>query len=121
MEILNVGPLELLLIVILALVVFGPERMVEYSRVAARMIRKIIRSPFWRDLVSTSEEIKTIPQQLIKEADLEESAREISRLRQSLKLPIRLDDTTEKEPAKTDNSDEAVEEPDVQKPAAPVD
>jgi Sec-independent protein translocase protein TatA len=80
MEIFNIGPWELVIILILALVVFGPERMVSYSREAAGFIRKIVRSPFWRDLVSTTEEIKTIPRQLAKEADLEESMREISHL-----------------------------------------
>src|SRR5512133_2634386 len=80
MEIFNIGPWELVIILILALVVFGPERMVAYSREAAGFIRKIVRSPFWRDLVTTTEEIKTIPRQLVKDADLEESMREISHI-----------------------------------------
>ena len=80
MEIFNIGPWELVIILILALVVFGPERMVTYSREAAGFIRKIVRSPFWRDLVTTTEEIKTIPRQLVKDADLEESMREISHI-----------------------------------------
>jgi len=80
MEIFNIGPWEFVIILILALVVFGPERMVTYSREAAGFIRKIVRSPFWRDIVSTTEEIKTIPRQLAKEADLEVTMREISHL-----------------------------------------
>ncbi|NMB53288.1 MAG: hypothetical protein GYA15_01190 [Leptolinea sp.] len=91
MEVFNIGPWELILIIVLALVVFGPERMVRYSKEAAILIRRIIRSPFWRELVSTSEEIKTIPRQLVKDADLDESLREISQLRDTMKYPIRLD------------------------------
>jgi Sec-independent protein translocase protein TatA len=91
MEVFNIGPWELILIIVLALVVFGPERMVRYSKEAAILIRRIIRSPFWRELVSTSEEIKTIPRQLVKDADLDESMREISQLRDTIKHPIRLD------------------------------
>ena len=91
MEIFNIGPWELILIIVLALVVFGPERMVKYSKEAAILVRRVIRSSFWRELVSTSEEIKTIPRQLVKDADLDESMQEISQLRDAMKHPIRLD------------------------------
>ncbi len=94
MEIFNIGPLELLLILILALVVFGPEGMVKFARDAATLIRRVIRSPFWRDLVSTTEEIKTIPRQLVKDADLEDSLREINQLRNTINNPIRFDEGT---------------------------
>lgn len=88
MEIFNIGPLELVIVLVLALIVFGPERMAKYARDSAIFIRKIIRSPFWRDLVSTTEEIKSIPQQLVKEADLEDSLREISQLKNTISEPI---------------------------------
>jgi sec-independent protein translocase protein TatB len=91
MEIFNIGPLELILIVVLALVVFGPDGMVKYSREAARFIGKIIRSPLWKDLVSTSEEIKTIPRQLVKEANLEDSLKEISHLSNTIVEPVKAD------------------------------
>jgi len=47
MEILNIGPLELILIIILAVVIFGPEDMVKYSRAAGRWLYKASRSEFW--------------------------------------------------------------------------
>jgi Sec-independent protein translocase protein TatA len=90
MEIFNIGPWELVLILILALVVFGPERMVDYSKATARVIRKIVRSPFWRDLVSTSEEIKDIPRQIVKEANLEESLQELKDLQNTIRKPLDL-------------------------------
>jgi hypothetical protein len=92
MEIFNIGPLELLLILILALVVFGPEGMVKFARDAAILIRRVIRPPSWRDLVSTTEEIKTIPRQLVKDADLDDSLREINQLRNTINNPIRFDE-----------------------------
>jgi Sec-independent protein translocase protein TatA len=78
MEILNVGPLELGLILILALIVLGPDRMVKTSRQVAGWISKIVKSPIWKELVSTSAEIRSIPQKIVKEADLEETVQEIS-------------------------------------------
>ena len=88
MEIFNIGPLELIIILVLALIVFGPERMVKYARESALWIRKIVRSPFWRDLVSTTEEIKSIPRQLVKEADLDDSIREIKQLNTEIRSTV---------------------------------
>lgn len=87
MELFNIGPWELVLILILAMVVFGPEGMVKFARESAVFIRKVTRSSFWQELVSTSEEIKDIPRKLVKEADLEESLREINRIQNSIKKP----------------------------------
>ncbi len=87
MELFNIGPWELVLILVLAMVVFGPEGMVKFARESAVFIRKVTRSSFWQELVSTSEEIKDIPRKLVKEADLEESLREINRLQNSIKKP----------------------------------
>lgn len=90
MEIFNIGPWELIIILILALIVFGPERMVDYSKAAARFVRRVVRSPFWRDLVSTSEEIKDIPRQIVKEANLEESMQELKDLQNTIHKPLDL-------------------------------
>lgn len=95
MEILNIGPLELILILILALIVLGPDDMVKYSRILARFIRNIVRSPLWKEMVSTSEEIRTIPQQLVKEADLEESLKDIKQINHTLTEPMNVDLETE--------------------------
>jgi Sec-independent protein translocase protein TatA len=105
MEIFNIGPLELLLILILALVVFGPEGMVKFARDAAILLRRLIRSSFWRDLVSTTEEIKTIPHQLAKEADLEDSLREINQLRNTINNPDRVSEPSSDPVDKTRESD----------------
>jgi hypothetical protein len=64
--------------------------MVDYSKAAARFVRRVVRSPFWRDLVSTSEEIKDIPRQLVKEANLEESLRDLKDLQNTIRKPLDL-------------------------------
>lgn len=110
MEIFNIGPWELVLILVLALIVFGPERMVDYSKTAARLVRKVVRSPFWRDLVSTSEEIKDIPRQIVKEANLEESLRDLKDLQNTIRKPLDLNLPAEEpaeestEPGEPENS-----------------
>ena len=76
MEILNIGPLELILIVIIALILLGPAGMIEFMKQAGKMIRKIVRSPIWKDIMSTSKEIRSLPQKIVHEADLEEELKE---------------------------------------------
>jgi hypothetical protein len=87
MEIFNVGPLELGLVLLLALIVLGPEGMVSFARKSSRWIVKIIRSPIWKDLVNTSEEVRSIPKQLLKEANLEDSLRELNDLTRKPFIP----------------------------------
>ncbi len=97
MEILGVGPLELLFIILIMLVLLGPKDMVNTARKAGVMIRKVIRSPMWASIMDTSREIRTLPTRLVREAGLEEDlktirnqtqaqTREIQELTQQIKL-----------------------------------
>lgn len=99
MEIFNVGPLELLLILILAVIVFGPEDLVKYSRKAGRWIYKASKSEFWQSVVGTSKEIKDFPRQIMKDAQIEESMKEINALNQSIGSPPASKSLPEPDPA----------------------
>jgi sec-independent protein translocase protein TatB len=79
MQFLGIGPLEFLLIMIIAVVVLGPEGMLKAAREAGKTIRKIVRSPIWRDVMDTSREIRDIPQKIVKEAGIEEDLEELRR------------------------------------------
>jgi Sec-independent protein translocase protein TatA len=79
MEILGIGPLEFVLIFILALVLLGPKDMVSSARKFAQWIRKITQSDFWQDAVDTSREIRQFPTKIMKEAGLDEELRKINR------------------------------------------
>jgi Sec-independent protein translocase protein TatA len=87
MEILNIGPLELLLILVLAVIIFGPEDLVKYSRKAGRWIYRASKSDFWKSVVGTSKEIKEFPKQIMKEAEIEETLKEFNALNQSIQKP----------------------------------
>jgi len=69
MEILGVGPLELLLIFIIALVVLGPRDMVKAGRSIGRFLRRTILSPTW---LKMQREIRNLPYQMMREAGLED-------------------------------------------------
>ena len=77
MDILGIGPLELIFILIIALIVLGPSDMVKAGRTIGRFLRQIITSPTWRAVTRTSSELRTLPNKLIREAGLEEDLKEI--------------------------------------------
>jgi Sec-independent protein translocase protein TatA len=78
MEFLNVGPLELFFILLIAFVVLGPEGAIRHGRNLGRMINRIIRSPLWASIISTSREIRDLPHKIVQETGLEETVKEIS-------------------------------------------
>ncbi|HSO27434.1 MAG TPA: twin-arginine translocase TatA/TatE family subunit, partial [Anaerolineales bacterium] len=72
MDILGIGPLELLMIFLIALIVLGPNDMVKAGRTLGRTMRKIVTSPIWRSVQDTSRQIRNLPNQMMREAGLEE-------------------------------------------------
>ncbi len=79
MNLFGIGPLEFLLIVVIAIIVLGPKGMVEGARKVGKLIRKIIRSPIWRDVVDTSREIREFPQKIAREAGIEKDLEDLRR------------------------------------------
>jgi sec-independent protein translocase protein TatB len=84
MEILNIGPLELLLILVLAVLMFGPEDIVNFAHKAGRWIYNLRKSELWQEIVGTTKEIQEFPQKIMKDAELEETMKEINALNRSM-------------------------------------
>ena len=72
MEILGIGPLELFFILIVALIVLGPNDMVKTGRMLGRWLRKVVTSPGWQTVQQTSRDLRYLPNKLMREAGLEE-------------------------------------------------
>jgi len=77
MELFGVGPLELALILILALVLIGPKDLVAYSRKIAQWIHKLTQTSEWKDVVNTTREIRKLPDDLMHESGLDVELRKI--------------------------------------------
>jgi Sec-independent protein translocase protein TatA len=77
MDILGIGPLELIFILIIALIVLGPSDMVKAGRTIGRFLRQVVTSTTWRAVTRTSDELRTLPNKLIRDAGLEEDFKEI--------------------------------------------
>jgi len=85
MEIFGVGILEVILILVIAIIVLGPEGMVKTARSAGVWIRKIIKSPIWSQLMDTQRELRQMPTRLVREAGLEEDIKELKKTQQQLR------------------------------------
>ena len=72
MDILGIGPLELLFIFLIALIVLGPKDMVKAGRTIGTFLRKIVTSPTWNTVQKASQEIKLFPNRLMREAGLDD-------------------------------------------------
>jgi len=72
MDILGIGPLELVFILLIALIVLGPNDMVKAGRTLGRFLRKLVTSPGWQMVQQTSKDLRYLPNKLMREAGLEE-------------------------------------------------
>jgi Sec-independent protein translocase protein TatA len=75
MNIFGIGPLELTLIGIIALIVLGPNDLAKTGRTLGRWMRKIVTSQEWRTVQHASRELRTLPNKLMREAGIEEAQR----------------------------------------------
>lgn len=79
MEILGIGPSELLFIIIIALIVLGPKDMQKAGKTVGRWLNNLVRSDGWKAFQQTSKEIRNLPTRLMRDANMEiaEAEREI--------------------------------------------
>jgi Sec-independent protein translocase protein TatA len=76
MEIFGIGPLELVLIVLVAIIVLGPKEMMTSAQKAATWLKKLRKSDIWE----TTKEVMDIPNQVMKETGLDKEIHEIQSL-----------------------------------------
>ena len=118
MNLFNVGPLELLLIVILALVVFGPKRLVSGMHDIGKWLRTAAKSPLWRDIIRTTQDVRNLPNELLRETGLDQELQEISRMTQE---SIRIDELdAERKKRSRLEAEGSEDETTIQPPASPA-
>ena len=72
MEFLGIGPLEVLVILLIALVAVGPRDLGKAARSTGRLLNRLYRSEAWGTLTDASRNIRALPNRLAREAALEE-------------------------------------------------
>ncbi len=71
MEILGIGAPELVFIIIIVLIVLGPKDMQKAGRTIGRWLNTLVHSDNWRVFQKTSRELRNLPSNLMREANLE--------------------------------------------------
>ena len=87
MDFLGIGPLEVIFILLIALIIFGPKDIVKAGQATGKFLRKIIKSPGWQSVQKTSSDLRNLPNKLIREAGLEEAQEEINQIGKLAKPP----------------------------------
>ena len=77
MDILGIGPLELMFIVLIALIVLGPKDMVKAGKTIGRTLRTIVSSDTWKIVNQASREVRNLPNKLIREAGIEDLQKQL--------------------------------------------
>jgi sec-independent protein translocase protein TatB len=76
MEILGIGWQELIFIVMIALIVLGPKDMQKAGRSLGRWLNQLVQSDGWKVFQRTSSELRNLPRNLMREANMEMKATE---------------------------------------------
>lgn len=72
MDFLGVGPLELLFVLIIAILVIGPDDLGKSARSIGRFLNRMYKSEEWKAITQASRTLRTLPNRLAREAELEE-------------------------------------------------
>ncbi len=80
MDFLGIGPLEIIFIFIIALIIFGPKDIVKAGQTTGRFLRKLVTSEGWKAVQQTSQDIRNLPNKLIREAGVEEVKEEMNEI-----------------------------------------
>ncbi len=87
--IFGIGIPEILIVVILALIILGPQDMVKTARKLGRWVYRVYHSPTWRMIMSTSQELRELPTKFVREAGLEDTVAEIKSTTADVRAQLR--------------------------------
>lgn len=72
MNIFGIGPLEILFVVLIGILVLGPEGMVETGRKLGQFIQSVVTSKWWQGFQNGVDQVQNLPYKLMREAEFEE-------------------------------------------------
>jgi sec-independent protein translocase protein TatB len=85
MDFMNLGIGEILFILIIAVIIFGPKNMVKTAREVGVFLRKVTKSPYWQEVWATKRELTELPRIIAKEAQLDQTFNELDQESKGLK------------------------------------
>lgn len=85
MQVFNVGVLEVLTILVLAFILLGPKRTIQSARRIGKWFRNLVKSPIWREIVTTSRELRNLPKKVMDDTELSKLIQELDLSTQEVK------------------------------------
>ena len=85
MDFLGIGPLELIFVILIAIIIFGPNDMIKAGRTAGKYLRHLVKSPGWQTFQQASREMRNLPTKLMREAGMDELEKDINTIRDTTK------------------------------------
>ena len=107
MKFLNIGPLELVFIVLIAIIILGPAETLKSIRTVGQWIYKFVRSPYWQTVLDAQKEIRDLPTKIVRESGLDESLAEIKKETSGLTSDLKTDLSKAREAMKVDEINSA--------------
>lgn len=77
MNFFGLGLPEIVFILLLLLLLFGPQDLARNGRAVGRFLNRLVRSPEWKILSETGKTIRDLPTRLMREANLEDITRTV--------------------------------------------
>ena len=71
MDIFGIGASELVFIILIAIIVLGPKDMQKAGRTIGRFLNQLMRSEGWKVFQRTSNELRNLPRNLMRQANME--------------------------------------------------
>jgi Sec-independent protein translocase protein TatA len=88
MDILGVGPMELFFVLIIALIIMGPKDMQKAGKTLGKWLNNFVRSDSWKIVKQASNKIKYLPNELMREAGIDELNKMSREINSDLKKEI---------------------------------
>lgn len=78
MNFLGIGPVEFIFVLIILILIFGPNDLAKAGKTIGRFLNRIVKSDGWRAVREVSNEMKDLPNRLAREAELDDTLKELS-------------------------------------------
>lgn len=87
----GIGLPELIIIALVGFVLIGPERTRELALQGGRVLRRVMKSPWWREFTQVTDAMRNLPTTLVRMAELEEVQAELQRELKDIEGQTRVD------------------------------
>jgi len=114
MELFNIGPLELIIILVLMFIILGPKDMVKTAQRTGAWVRSVTRSPMWREVWGISQDIRELPKKLMDETGLDEALTDVKQTTQEVANELNTQINEAKEAARVPEAEHVRIEPNPQ-------